>query len=63
MGYFGMIELFVVLAFAAGWGVVELVGMRLDKEKAAASKGKAKRSKTPARKTSARKTSARKRRR
>jgi hypothetical protein len=53
MGYFGMIELVVVLAFAAGWGIVELVGMRLDKEKAA-HKG--------TRKTAKRKTAAKKRR-
>lgn len=50
MSYFGLIELVIVLAFAAAWGVVELVGMRLDKEKAAASKVRARRRKTPARK-------------
>jgi hypothetical protein len=47
--YMGLIELIIVLAFAAGWGLVELVGMRLDKEKAA-TKDKSKRMKKPARK-------------
>ncbi len=32
----GLIELFVVLGFALAWGVVELVGLRLDKKKAEA---------------------------
>jgi hypothetical protein len=30
----GLIELFVVFAFALGWGVVELVGLRLDRRRA-----------------------------
>jgi hypothetical protein len=32
----GLIEMFVVLGFALAWGAVELVGMRLDKQKAQA---------------------------
>jgi hypothetical protein len=32
-GWLGFIEMFVVLAFALGWGVVELVTLRLDKER------------------------------
>lgn len=32
----GLIELFVVLGFALAWGVVELVGLRLDKKRAEA---------------------------
>jgi len=31
--YLGLMEMFIVLAFAAGWGVLELVGMRLDKRR------------------------------
>jgi hypothetical protein len=27
------IEMFVVFAFAIGWGILELVGMRLDKKR------------------------------
>lgn len=33
--WFGLIELFVVLAFVCGWGVVELYTLRLDKRRAA----------------------------
>ncbi|MFO1160358.1 MAG: hypothetical protein U1E60_16080 [Reyranellaceae bacterium] len=33
--WFGLFELFVVLAFALGWGVVELYTLRLDKRRAA----------------------------
>lgn len=29
------LELFIVLGFALAWGVLELVGLRLDKKKAA----------------------------
>jgi len=32
----GLIELFVVLAFALGWGILELLMLRRDKRKAAA---------------------------
>ena len=28
------LELFIVLGFALGWGVLELVGLRLDKRRA-----------------------------
>jgi hypothetical protein len=31
--YGGLIELTVVLAFALGWGVLELLGLRLDKKR------------------------------
>ena len=34
-GYLGFIEFFVVALFAMAWGVLELVGRRLDKKKAA----------------------------
>ena len=30
----GLIELFVVLVFGIGWGVIELVALRLDRQKA-----------------------------
>jgi len=30
----GLIELFVVLLFGVGWGVIELVALRLDRQKA-----------------------------
>jgi hypothetical protein len=33
MQWTGFIELFVVLMFLAGWGVLELVGRRLDKRR------------------------------
>ena len=33
----GFIELFVVLMFAAGWGVLELVTRRMDRERRSAS--------------------------
>jgi hypothetical protein len=32
--HLGLIELFVVLLFAVGWGVIELVALRLDRERA-----------------------------
>jgi hypothetical protein len=32
--WLGFIEMFVVLAFALGWGVLELVTLRIDKERA-----------------------------
>jgi hypothetical protein len=31
--WLGFIEMFVVLAFALGWGVLELVALRLDKQR------------------------------
>lgn len=34
--WYGLIELFVVLAFVMAWGVVELYTLRLDKRAAAA---------------------------
>jgi hypothetical protein len=34
-GYLGFIEFFVVILFAMAWGVLELVGRRLDKKKEA----------------------------
>jgi hypothetical protein len=33
MPYGGLIELLVVGAFAIGWGILELVGLRLDKKR------------------------------
>ena len=33
--YLGFIEFFVVAMFAMAWGILELVGKRLDKKKAA----------------------------
>ena len=33
--WLGFIEMFVVLAFALGWGVLELVALRMDKQRAA----------------------------
>jgi hypothetical protein len=35
MEWIGLLELFIVLAFAAGWGVLELVGRRLDRHREA----------------------------
>jgi hypothetical protein len=32
-GWIGLIELGVVLAFVLGWGVLELVGLRMDKRR------------------------------
>lgn len=34
-GYLGFIEFFVVLMFAAAWGILELVCRRLDRQKEA----------------------------
>ena len=34
-GYLGFIEFFVVALFAMAWGVLELVGRRLDRKKQA----------------------------
>ncbi len=34
----GLIELFVVLLFVVGWGVLELVALRIDRRKAASEK-------------------------
>ena len=34
-GWLGLIEMFVVLAFVSGWGVLELYTLRLDKRRAA----------------------------
>ena len=31
--WLGLIELLVVLLFAVGWGVLELVGLRMDRRK------------------------------
>jgi len=41
--WYGLIELFVVLAFVGGWGVVELYTLRLDKRKAAEAERQAER--------------------
>lgn len=35
MEWIGLLELFIVLVFAAGWGVLELVGRHLDKRREA----------------------------
>lgn len=35
----GLIELFVVLMFAVGWGILELVTLRMDRRRAQASRG------------------------
>lgn len=32
--YFGLVELLFVLLFAVAWGILELVGKRLDRKKA-----------------------------
>jgi hypothetical protein len=34
-GYLGFIEFFVIALFAMAWGVLELVGRRLDRKKEA----------------------------
>ena len=34
-GYLGFIEFFVVLMFAIAWGILEMVGRRLDRKKEA----------------------------
>jgi hypothetical protein len=34
-GYLGFIEFFVVVLFGIAWGILELVGRRLDKRKEA----------------------------
>ena len=31
--WLGLIELFVVLSFAAGWGILEFVALRMDRRK------------------------------
>ncbi len=31
--WLGLIELFVVLCFAAGWGILELVALNMDSQK------------------------------
>ena len=31
--WLGLLELFIVLGFVVGWGVLELVGLRLDKRR------------------------------
>jgi hypothetical protein len=31
--WLGLIELFVVLSFAAGWGILELVALRMDRRR------------------------------
>jgi len=31
--WLGLIELFVVLSFAVGWGILELVALRMDRHK------------------------------
>lgn len=31
--WLGLIEMFVVLLFGVGWGILELVGLRLDRKK------------------------------
>ncbi len=31
----GFMEMFIIFAFALGWGILELVGLRLDKKRAA----------------------------
>jgi len=31
--YAGLIEFFVVIAFAIGWGILELVGLRMDRKR------------------------------
>jgi len=35
--WLGLIELLIVLLFALGWGILELVGLRLDRERASSS--------------------------
>jgi hypothetical protein len=32
--WLGFMEMFIVLAFALGWGILELVTLRIDKQKA-----------------------------
>jgi hypothetical protein len=34
-GLLGFMEMFIVFAFVVGWGVLELVSMRLDRKRAA----------------------------
>jgi hypothetical protein len=34
-GLIGFVEMFVVLAFVLGWGILELVTLRLDKRRTA----------------------------
>ena len=36
-GFLGFMEMFIVLAFALGWGVLEIVTMRLDRKRMAES--------------------------
>lgn len=38
--WLGLIELFVVLLFALGWGILELFTLRLDKRRKAQQAGK-----------------------
>jgi hypothetical protein len=35
----GLIEIFVVLMFAAGWGILELVTLRMDRRRSSESQG------------------------
>ncbi len=32
-GMLGFLEMFIVLTFALGWGILELLGLHLDKER------------------------------
>jgi len=34
-GLLGLMEMFIVLAFVLGWGILELVSLRLDRKRAA----------------------------
>jgi hypothetical protein len=46
--WLGLIEMFVVLLFVAAWGILELVGLRLDRKRRAQGEDGADRVEPPA---------------
>jgi hypothetical protein len=48
-GLLGFMEMFIVFAFVLGWGVLELVSMRLDRKRAAEQQKTDAEEKTPGR--------------
>jgi hypothetical protein len=46
-GFLAFMEMFIILAFALGWGVLELVTLRLDRKREAARERSDGEAKTP----------------
>jgi hypothetical protein len=46
-GFLGFMEMFIILAFALGWGVLEIVTLRLDRKRMADGKPSNGEAKTP----------------